>query len=109
MNTGVKVLIFIVVAGLILMGMTAAYWTKETVTVTVTDKERINSGESSYYLVFTDGEVFKNKDSLLYFKFNSSDIYGRLEPGNTYELTVYWFRVPFLSMYRNIVDYKLVE
>jgi len=97
----------VVIALLIIGAITSAYWSHDTVVVTVKDKERVNSGDSSYYLVFTENEVFKNKDSLLYMKFNSSDLYGELDKGETYEFDVYWFRIPFLSMYRNVVDARL--
>ena len=84
-------------------------------TVTVTGKERIyKSGEeasSSYYLVFAkepDGivKVFKNSDELLLGKFDSSNIQAGLEIGGTYDVDVYGFRVPFLSMYENIIRYN---
>lgn len=59
---------------------------------------------SSYWIVFTDTEVFKNTDSLYYMKFNSSDIQGRLKIGSTCKIKVNGFRVHGLSMYRNIIS-----
>lgn len=82
--------------------------TAELVDIQVTDKEvKVqSSGESttSDYLVFTEGEVFENTDSWSFFKFNSSDIQGELKIGNTYRVKVAGWRVPFLSMYRNIIE-----
>lgn len=83
-----------------------SYSTVSYQTITVTEKERITKKETSYYLVFTDGEVFKNEDSLLQLKFNSSDVHSQLKVGGTYSCKVNWFRVPFLSMYRNIIECK---
>lgn len=40
---------------------------------------------------------------------DSADIYAALKEGETYEVTVVGFRVPFLSMYENIISYKEVE
>jgi hypothetical protein len=82
------------------------YGTDEVVTVTVESKERIVTQDSSKYLVFTNGEVFENTDSLLYWKFNSSDLYGELKEGETYTVRVYGWRIPFLSNYRNIIEIK---
>jgi hypothetical protein len=82
--------------------------TKDTVTITVQDKERVNQGESSRYLVFTDSEVFENTDTLLFGKFNSSDIYGRMEEGRTYEAEVVGWRIPILSAHRNILTVEEV-
>lgn len=83
--------------------------TYDEVTVKVTDKERITGKESSYYLIFTESETFKNSDSLVYFKFNSSDLYGMLKEGRTYTLGVYGWRVPVVSAYRNIVSIKATK
>lgn len=79
-------------------------WTQDRVTFTVTEKERVSDGESSYYLVYTDGETFKNSDILALGKFDSSDVYGRIEIGEKYRATVCGWRVPWLSWHRNIVS-----
>lgn len=93
------------------VGLSAMYnfGTRDIVTdVVVTDKERITTGSgdamSSKYLVFTEHEVFENTDAFLALKFNSSDIQGQIGVGETCTLRVYGWRVPFLSMYRNILE-----
>lgn len=79
---------------------------KEKVTAKVTDKTRITEREGNgYYLIFTDEETFKDSDSLFYGKFNSSDLYGKIKIGKEYDFIVTGFRIPILSMYRNIVKY----
>ena len=57
----------------------------------------------SYYLIFTDKEVFKIEDSLIFGQFKSSDVYGMLEIGKTYKFKVFGLRIPLLSTYRNII------
>lgn len=80
-----------------------------TTPATVTDKERIVSGsgenQTSKWLIFTDQEVFQNSDSRWALKFNSADFQGRIQVGQTCTFTVVGWRVPFMSMYRNIIDY----
>ena len=71
--------------------------------VKITDKERVQDGNVSQYLIFTDNEVFKNTDSILFGKFNSSDVYNQLKIDSTYTLKVNGWRVPFISEYRNIL------
>lgn len=97
----------IAIAALIAVSAWYTYGTAETVTVRVVKTERVTTGSgdqvSSKYLVFAVGETFQNSDSIWYGKFNSSDLHGRIDSG-TYEMKVYGWRVPFLSMYRNIVD-----
>lgn len=87
-----------------------AYLTVDYATIEVSDKERIvtGSGEtlSSKFLIYADGEVLENSDSLWHWKWSSSDIQGDLKEGQTYKVKVYGWRVPFLSWYRNIIEIK---
>lgn len=86
------------------------YSSSETVEITIKDKERITTGKGenldSKFIIYTNNEVFKNTDELLFFKFNSADFQNNLEVGKTYTVKVVGWRVPFLSMYRNIVRYE---
>ncbi len=88
------------------------------VDVTITDKAtRINDkfspksgGTASHYVVWAKEpsgytESFVNVDEVNPFlKWNSSDIQGRLEVGGHYHIYVSGIRIPFLSMYRNIIS-----
>lgn len=110
-NVGMFFLIIIVLLLFLIVFPIVQNFNEQTYTITVTDKERINDSDSSKYLVFgktPNGEtmVFENTDALLRGKFDSSNIYGNLEIGKTYELTVVGFRVPFLSWYQNIINYS---
>lgn len=83
--------------------------TMETVTgLVIQDKERITTGSGqtaeSKYLIFADGETFENTDSWLALKFNSSDVYGYIQKGQTCDFQVTGFRIPFFSSYRNILS-----
>lgn len=87
---------------------------KDTATITIEEKERINYNGSGYYLIFGVDEngndvVFKNGDSVMYWKWNSSDIQSALKEGKTYEVTLAGVRIPFLSAYQNIIDYKEIS
>ncbi len=90
-----------------------------TYTVTITDKERVTTqftegNIDSKYLIYGEDEngktyVFEDTDTLFRGKFNSSDVYGALKEGETYELTVIGFRVHILNWYENIIDFKVVK
>ena len=77
---------------------------EETLVVKVEDKNITHTDNDSKYLIFTDKEVFEETDEWLKGKFNSSDMYNQLKVGNTYRVKVIGFRIPFLSMYRNIIE-----
>lgn len=102
-------LVFVLFIGFVGLSIVSPFLTGDTVTATITDKERVMTQEDSYYLIFTDNEVFRNSDNLLVLKFNSSDIQGAAKIGSTCQMSVYGFRVPFLSMYRNITDIHCLE
>jgi len=74
-------------------------------TITINDKS-INTQGGEGYLVFTDKGVFANRDSVMWWKWNTSDIQNQLEIGETYEVHYHWFRVPLFSWYKNILTAK---
>ena len=88
------------------------------VIVTVTDKERIvetrDNKTTSKYLIMGKDEndnpvVYENTDSILRMKFNSSDYQANIEVGDTYKFTVIGYRIPFMSIYENIISYEEVD
>lgn len=83
-------------------------------TITVTDKERVNDLNSSYYLVFGEDEtgnvvVYKNTDEFLRGKWDSSTMQAELEVGETYDVVLVGYRIPFLSMYENILEIERID
>ena len=84
------------------------------VTVTVTEKAVKNGESDGKYLIFAeDGEgnvqTYEITDSLLRFRFNSSDVYAAIKTGSKYEFTVGGSRNHLLSWYPNIYEYKLLQ
>lgn len=79
--------------------------------VTITGKERINTKNESKYLIFTENSeekaiVYENTDSVIYFKFNSSDVYASVNIGEKYTVKSVGYRIPILDMYENIISIK---
>ena len=104
------ILVAIAVILFLFMYIPRAY--RGSVIVLIKDKERINyedAGETkSKYLVYSDDEVFENMDDWFYLKFNSSDIYGQLNMGDTYKIWVSGWRINIFSSYRNIIAIEKV-
>ena len=86
----------------------ASFASKDEVTFTVDKTERIQEGEDSFYLVFTDKGVFKNVDTYWQWKFNSSDLQGKLVVGKTVTCSKnFWrLRIPLFSQYENLLSCK---
>lgn len=85
-----------------------------TVTITVTDKERINKDSDSYYLVFGEDEngngvVYKNEDAFIRGKWDSSTMQANLKIGETYEVVLVGYRIPLFSSYENIISVKEID
>lgn len=104
----------LVVLALIFVGMwTVPYWThgSKVVTVTLVDHKLLKDHGKlkDTYLVFTTDGTYKNVDSPAYFKFNSSDLQGKLAQGGKFRIEYYGFRIPVTSTYQNIVKADRVE
>lgn len=114
MNTAGFIAASVAVVGLAVAVPVVHYTTMDTASFTVEHRERVVSRNSegkttSRYMIWAqldngETEVFENTDSFLSFKFNSADLYGRMREGAACQATVNGFRVPFLSMNRNIID-----
>lgn len=105
----IPIFLFIIIGAMVIYPI-CKYSSKETIEITVSDKERITTGSGknleSKYLIYTNREVLENTDAMLFGKFNSSDIQNQLKVGKTYKVEVVGWRVPFLSWYRNVVAVK---
>ena len=112
------VVFFVVILGLGVISSVVFSFNDTEYTITVTDKERIYTGNgsssSSKYLVFGDDQngntlVFEITDCFIRGKWDSSNIQGQLKEGNVYKITVIGYRVPFLSWYQNIIKIEEVR
>jgi hypothetical protein len=103
---GIKMFLLIVALFVVCAAYPVLYYqTVEEISITIKDKDR-EPGEGGRYLVFTEGEVLVNTDDsvlILWRKYNSSDVQGMLDIGGTYTVSVVGWRIPFFSMYRNIL------
>lgn len=101
---GIVVLVVAVFGWLIFRAYTATHHR----TVVVTGKERVckstNKGDHCDYLLFTDGGTFKVGDSIVAFRFNSSDVYGEIAPCHRYDLSYYGWRFGLTSTYPNVIE-----
>ncbi len=109
--------IIIAIAGMavfiLLAVWTTPYWTHGSKIVTVTGVDhkimKDHGKNRDIYLVFTTDETYKNVDSPAYLKFDSSDIQGKLIQTGRFKINYYGFRIPVLSMYKNITRAEKVE
>ena len=84
--------------------MLFVYGTQQDREITIKKMERVMFSNNSRYLIYAEDGVYENVDSILRMKFNSADVYGQLQNGKTYMCDTYGWRVPFFSMYPNIVS-----
>ena len=114
-NTIVLIFMLLIVLFSIIYSVFASF-NDHTYIATVTDKQRIvethNHTITSYYLIFCKDDAgnyyeFKNEDSVLRMKYNSSSVYNQLEIGKKYKFTVVGFRIGLFSSYENIIKYEI--
>lgn len=106
----IAVLTFI--TGLVIWQGVASNSNKREIIATVTEKEIKNYNDKGKYLIFTkddDVEVYEITDSLFQGRWDSSDLYGKIEEGKTYKFTVVGIRNNFFSMYPNILEAEEVK
>lgn len=107
---GLYIFFILIIVAIMFVNITACF-NEQTYTTTVTEKERIVQGGDSKYLIFTEDSngtvrVFENTDIWHRGKFNSSDLYAEIKIGETYTFTTIGYRIPWMSMYENIVSIK---
>lgn len=75
--------------------------------IQVKHKEReikgVGGSARGKYMIYSSKEVFECTDSLVFFKWNSSDVYREIKVGGEYECKIAGWRIPLLSVYRNIL------
>lgn len=74
---------------------------------TVTGKESVRAGDGNQYRVYTDEcQTLVVEDSLTVGRYNSADVYAKIEAGKTYEFRTGGYRNGFFSMFPNIIEVK---
>jgi len=106
-------LIFLIIAGSIGGCAMQNFATKEKV-YTVTEKGIKNSKDKGLYLIYVKDEDGKTqtlcvKDTMWHWRWDSSDVYAKIEVGKTYRFKTCGLRIPFFSMYPNILEIEEVK
>ena len=104
-------IVTVILVILITIPMCSNYYSEKSYKITVTGKEVKNSIDDSKYLIFAKTEngetkTFSIEDSVIKWRWNSSDVYGDVEIGKTYEIKVIGWRIPIISSYENIMKIK---
>ena len=86
------------------------YTNPATFEITVAEKHpEIKNNQTFYVVLDSDGNAYKIDDLLLLGKFNSTDLYAKLEVGKAYRIETTGYRIRFLSEYPNINKIELLE
>ncbi len=106
--------LLLVLAIFIIVGLFSCYNTEKEYTVTITKMGIKNYNNTSKYLIWTvddNGQesVYEITDTILRFRFDSSDFYGKLHEGSKYKLKTIGFRFPFFSWYENIISAEQID
>ena len=108
-------IVVIIIIGLIIANVVIRNGDKRIMSgYTVTDKQIKTEDKHGKYLVYTKDEnnnvlVMEVTDTVWRWRFNSSDEYASIEIGKTYNFIVCGQRIPFLSMYPNILKHEVIN
>ena len=113
MKINIKLATAALVVAVLTLGYFAPTFDYDEYTATVTKVETKRSSDSDRYLIYTkleDGNtrVFTVTDSLMHWRWSSSDMYADLLPGTKYKFGTYGYRVPLLSWYENILTTEVL-
>lgn len=103
---GIALIVGIVLGmiGIIWWNWQITYGNIQSIEITVKDKyvKRSGSEEDKYLVVDSEGNTYEITDLTFIGKWNSTDLYNKLEIGKTYKIETSGIRNGFLSMYPNI-------
>jgi hypothetical protein len=102
------VLFIIVLIALLCLPGAIISWSTQKTFDGIVSKLYVDGGNTYFVVIPDEGipTIYENNDSLYFFKFNSGDILRDLEAGSRYRFHVCGIRVPFLSMFPNIISVK---
>jgi len=87
----------------LLMPVILYFTTKFEKKITISEKYiRYRRNGSNYNVVAEDGTIYKIGNVWFKGDFNRADDYAKLKEGQTYKVTGYGVRVPFLDMYKTV-------
>lgn len=79
-------------------------------TITIKEKWVKYSGEDAKYLVSSEGgQVFQITDSVIKWRFDSSNLYADLDEGDTYNINTQGWRFAVFSDYKNILEIEEMD
>jgi len=79
-------------------------------TITIDEKWVKYKGNDAKYLISSEDEqVFQITDSIIKWRWDSSNLYARLDEGKTYEIKTQGFRFPLFSDYKNILEVEEIS
>jgi hypothetical protein len=102
--------LIVVVLLIVSIPMYTSYKRESVVQTTVCSKEAVPTGNSGHeYRVYTTTDTYVVKDHVVNgTSFRASNTYGRIQPNKVYKLTVYGWRIPFFSSFKNITKAEVV-
>ncbi len=97
---GVIIVLLVLIFGFVFF---EPFLTESEEVITVINKERW-IGEKGSYFIFTEKEVFLNKNDYYHNKENADVLYPLFKEGFTYKVKVVGVYLPFLPRFRNIIN-----
>ena len=105
----ISILVFIVIFGITVSYLNSDYFNQKTKTCQVTGKESVRLQDKNQYRIYTTCGTYAVEDSLTLFRFDSSDLYGKIVQNSNYRIHSGGYRFPLISKYPNIISVELTQ
>ena len=106
----IGILLIIVIAVLLITYPVSYAFTSGEETITIKDKWVKYHGNDAKYLVSSeDGQVFEITDSIIRWRFDSSNLYADIDVDNSYDISYQGWRFAIMSDYKNILEAEIVR
>ena len=110
--------ILVLLTPFVLLSALYAYFTRQEITFTVSEKGTlthgyVNDGNGNTwtnFMIYTkDGRSLKNVNSIWYWKWRSTELQAKLHKGKKYRAVIYGWRIGAFGVYPNIVSAKEIK
>lgn len=98
-----KMIVFVIVF-FILISFMYSYFSTFKKVITVKEKYSIMSGKYGQNVITdSDGNVYSISNSMYHNFFTATELFTKIAVGQTYRVNGFGYRIPFLSIYPNII------
>lgn len=97
--------LILIVGVIIILGIIIYLNSQQVNTITIKEKwVKYHNTDAKYLVSSTNNDVYEITDSIIMWRWDSSNLYSYIENGKTCQIKTIGWRFPFFSWYKNILE-----